>query len=96
VADPLLPDAAGAVVPLWDGAAFADGSASVREAFERLVRAHAAPAAGSPLIDAGDPVTGAAEDILARPRSGTPDLGAFETGAGSGVLFADGFEPPSR
>jgi hypothetical protein len=96
VADPLLPDAAGAVVPLWDGVAFADGSASVREAFERLVRAHAAPAAGSPLIDAGDPVTGAAEDILARPRSGTPDLGAFETGAGSGVLFADGFEPPSR
>jgi hypothetical protein len=96
VADPMLPSSADAVVPLWDGSSFADGSSTIRQAFRRLVFAHGAPAPGSPLIDAGDPGTSAVDDILGQLRDARPDLGAFETGAGTGILFADGFESPSR
>lgn len=88
LADPLLPTLSGLVLPRWTGSGFADGSSTVREAFELLVRLYGVPAAGSPLIDAADPAQAPGEDILGNARGGEPDLGAVEVG----VIFADGFE----
>jgi hypothetical protein len=92
IADPLLTDPDGLVAPLWDGSTFADGSSSIREAFEALVMGFAVPAAGSPVLDAADPVTSSSEDILGRARGPLPDLGAFEVDAGLELLFEDRFE----
>ena len=92
VGDPLLTDPAGLVAPEWDGVEFADGSTTIREAFLRLVGSWAVPAHGSPLIDAADPASSAAEDILGQVRGVAPDLGAFETNPAGDTIFADGFE----
>ncbi|MEN1728021.1 MAG: choice-of-anchor Q domain-containing protein [Pseudomonadota bacterium] len=89
---PLLVDPASVVVPLWDGTRFAEGSNSIREAFERLVRCYAAPKRGSPLIDAAAPGNSPAVDILGRTRDANPDLGAFEQLPSVDGLFADRFE----
>ena len=92
VGDPLLPDPAGLIAPEWDGSNFADGSTTIREAFLRLVADRAVPAPGSPLVDAADPASSAAEDILGQLRGNRPDLGAFETNPDDDTIFADGFE----
>lgn len=79
VADPLLHIFQGAItLPRWDGNAFLSGNGSIREEFVRLVE-HTAAGRGQPRqIGAGNPVTAVAIDILGRPRSATPDLGAYE------------------
>jgi len=92
VGDPLLADPAALVAPEWNGTAFTDGSATIREAFERLVADWAVPQGGGPLIDAGDPASSATEDILGQLRGELPDLGAFETNPADDTIFADGFE----
>ena len=92
IGDPQLPDSAGVVVPVWNGTAFADGSSSIRDVFVNLVEAHAVPAPGSPIVDAADPATSAADDILGLARGLAPDLGAFETGSDTDLLFANSFE----
>lgn len=91
VGDPLLPDNAALVPPLWNGTQFADGSATIREVFLRLVDDYGTPAQGSPAIDAGDPLLSSSEDIFGRIRGDAPDLGAVETN-GTDLLFIDGFE----
>jgi len=91
VGDPQLADPAGLVAPVWDGVNFADGSTTIREAFERLVLMYAFPGTTSPVINAADPATSATEDILGRPRGATPDLGAFER-TPVDLIFVDGFE----
>lgn len=93
VADPLLADQAGLVLPVWDGSAFGDGSSTIREAFETLVMLYGAPAPGSPVEDAADPANAAMDDILGRERGPAPDLGAFEVTPMTDRIFADGFEP---
>ncbi len=76
--DPGLGDLAGLVAPHWDGSAFADGSANICEAFERVVMMYGTPAAGGAAIDVADPSRMAADDILGRARSSSPDVGAME------------------
>ena len=87
VGDPRLPIPAAAVLPRWVPSLgrFGDGSTTIRAAFERLVELFARPGAGSAAIDAGTTATSAADDILGRPRSASPDLGCYETTSATDV-----------
>ena len=91
VGDPLLPDPATVIAPVWDGQTFADGSTSVREAFETLALIFGLPAPGSPAIDVANIASASAEDLLGNPRGALPDLGALESNPVI-MIFADGFE----
>lgn len=92
VGDPRLASPAAAVLPRWQPALgrFADGSSSIRAAFERLVELYAHPASGSAAIDAATAATSASEDILGRPRDASPDLGCYEANATTDVSSAPG------
>jgi hypothetical protein len=80
VADPMLPGQASLVLPRWNATVgeFADGSATVREAFVQLVTLYGRPGATSAGVDHALPAQAPADDVLGRLRAGVPDVGAFE------------------
>ena len=92
LADPRLPDVPDVIVlPTWDANAgiFADGSATICGAFERLVANYGQPMPGSAVIDAGvanvtskpgdeSSALDVVDDIRGRARKASPDVGAFE------------------
>jgi hypothetical protein len=79
VANPLLnTNQASVVLPRWNGSAFLSGSTSIREEFVRLVEQYGKILPGSPANGKADRAFAPADDILGRPRTATPDLGAYE------------------
>jgi hypothetical protein len=79
VADPLMNENHnGIVLPRWDGTSFASGNRYIRDEFVRLASLYGRIDNDSPAIGQADPNLTPAEDILGRPRSATPDLGAYE------------------
>lgn len=80
VANPLLGNQTGLVLPHWNGSAFPSGSSTIRQEFERLVNLYGNPAAGSSAANAADAAQSPADDILGNPRGPNPDLGAYEDG----------------
>jgi hypothetical protein len=88
IADPFFPEQNNIFLPRWNPATgiFADGSTTIRQAFERLVMSYGVPTEDSPVIDAADPNQSPSEDILGNVRDTSPDIGAFEVEAGSGLL----------
>lgn len=82
VGDPSLSAQTGLVIPRLNGGGvgFADGSATIAQAFQKLVILYGSPPKGSPVIDAADPDHAPDEDILgtSRPSNGIPDIGARE------------------
>lgn len=93
VADPQLPGQAGIVLPRWNGTAFASGSATIRQEFERLVALYGSIGAGSPAVGQADAASMPPDDILGRPRDASPDLGAYEAGAAAAVTIAPSSGP---
>lgn len=85
--DPLLGAQTGLTLPRWvpGSGQFADGSATVRAAFERLASSYGAPGAGSPALDSALAAEAPGEDLLGnpRPRNGAPDIGAIEAQQGA-------------
>jgi hypothetical protein len=90
VADPLLGNQAGLVLPRWNGSAFLSGNSTIRQEFERLVNLYGNPAASSPAINAANPTYSPVDDILGNLRGANPDLGAYE----SGIILT--VTPPAR
>ncbi len=91
VGDPQLGDQAAVVNPHWNpiSGLFADGSTSIRQAFERLANLYGTPGSGSVAFDAADPTQSPSDDLLGNPRSSTQtDIGAVE----GTDIFVDGFE----
>ena len=90
VADPLLAIQTGLTLPRWVSAAglFADGSATIAQAFRRLARQYGVPVDGGVVVDQARADETPSDDLLGHPRIGPPDLGALEWS----VIFADSFE----
>ena len=83
LADPLLPENDSLVIPRWTEtiSRVADGSLTIREAFDRMVGLYAIPAAGSPVVGAADPSNSPSDDILGNLRLTGDydcDMGAYQ------------------
>jgi hypothetical protein len=80
LANPGLPGQASVLLPRWNPTAgqFLGGSATIREAFERLVTQYGRPSSASAGVDQALAEQSPTVDILGQPRGEAPDIGAFE------------------
>lgn len=80
IANPGLPNPTTVSLPRWIPATnqFADGSITIRQAFEALVEQYGRLPFNSPANGVANPNQSAGEDILGRSRGGSPDIGAYE------------------
>ena len=79
LADPLLVNPAGLIVPYWTGTTFSDGTSRIKDVFATLVKTYGRPAKGSPVEGAALSASAPATDILGRMRdSSSSDIGAVE------------------
>lgn len=94
--DPRLPTQTGLDTPAWNAntGEFDGGFATIRAVFVHLAETYGQPANDGIGIDQADPSQMPTDDILGRPRSATPDLGAFERDENPDRVFQDGFESP--
>ena len=93
IADPQLADQQDLVPPRWQAAdgAFADGSPTIRAAFENLAAQYGTPSAEHAGIDRALPQFAPEHDILGNLRGAAPDMGALEIEVGlRSDLNADG------
>ncbi len=81
VGNPGLGSQGAVALPRWDPAQgkFGDGSSSVTQAFERLVKTYGAISANSAAVGAADPANAPASDILGRARGARVDAGAYQS-----------------
>jgi hypothetical protein len=91
---PSLPNPVGVTLPRWNPGTgmFADGSATIRDAFVNLVNLYGTPSDGAITQDRADPAHSPSDDILGNPRIGVADLGAVElqtfvSGVGVGLVY---------
>jgi hypothetical protein len=79
VSDPwLAKNQSNIVLPYWNGSSFLSGKESIRDEFIRLARKYAMIFFFSPAKNEADPAFAPIDDILGQPRTGLPDLGAYE------------------
>jgi hypothetical protein len=88
-------------LPRWNGSAFPSGNVSIREEFIRLVTMYGRLDSDSQVIGAANPAMASAADILGRPRSATPDIGAYEyyvelTGLAGETELTLNWSPPNE
>ncbi len=77
--DPGLGDLSGLVLPRWNAGSgrFADGSATICEAFDNLVDGYGIPAAPQ-IVDQANAGPAPNDDIFGNTRGASPDIGAVE------------------
>lgn len=87
IGDPQLGTQADLIVPRWNPSTnqFADGSATIRAAFENLVARYGTPGETSAALESATPTDAPADDILGnpRPRGTGHDIGAVELQRGT-------------
>lgn len=90
--DPGLANPDGVTTPWWNEASgqFNGGHARIADVFRALARAWGEPPPGGAGVGQADPAHLPADDLLGRPRGGSPDLGAVQ--GQSDLIFANGFQ----
>ena len=82
VANPLLnTEHVAIVLPRWAGSAFLSGSLTIQQEFMRLVELYGVIPSNSPAVGEADPLHAPPDDILGRPRTASPEMGAYEVDA---------------
>jgi hypothetical protein len=64
------------ILPVWDGAAFADGNTRIRDEFLYLAQTYGSPSSYSPAIRTASPDCAPKDDIFRQPRGFFPSFGA--------------------
>jgi hypothetical protein len=68
----------GLILPLWDGSAFPDGKALIRDEFLYLAQTYGTPSNYSPALRNASPGCAPSDDIFKQPRGFFPSFGAAQ------------------
>lgn len=88
IGNPDFASHSGLILPRWNEAAgqFLSGTLTIRDEFLRLVSLYAIPLSAGPAMDSADPANAPADDITGNTRDASPDMGAFDSDAGTVIL----------